>query len=417
MTTDQLSQYVKEQAMENPVIKLGDDPWSSESLRMDDSVFVYIRGSSPKSSAGEDERFDASRCCRKTIETLCDHLVLQLPAKGLSQKERVAFRYMAQSIDPNGYLDLEPEELSGLFGLTQDKAEGLMTLLRQMDPVGVGAHDLRDCLLIQLEKEHPENALARRIATDWLELLSKNQLSAIAGKCGADLASVKAAAELIRSLDPRPAGRFFETDAPYIIPDVSVEKVDCGYILKSNQQSQICLNIDEGYRGILGGESNDAAEYLDEKYRQAYFLKSCIENRHKTLMRVAREIFETQKMFFYRGEEYLKPLTLRQIADALGMHESTVSRAVRGKYIRCRWGVYELKYFFSNKLAPAADAAAQNPIALIKQLVASEPKDSPYSDRQLAELLAERGIAVSRRTVVKYRGKADIRSSSERKQY
>lgn len=134
-------------------------------------------------------------------------------------------------------------------------------------------------------------------------------------------------------------------------------------------------------------------------------------------MRVAREIFETQKMFFYRGEEYLKPLTLRQIADALGMHESTVSRAVRGKYIRCRWGVYELKYFFSNKLAPAADAAAQNPIALIKQLVASEPKDSPYSDRQLAELLAERGIAVSRRTVVKYRGKADIRSSSERKQY
>ena len=232
--------------MENPVIELGDDPWSSESLRMDDSVFVYIRGSSPKSSAGEDERFDASRCCRKTIETLCDHLVLQLPAKGLSQKERVAFRYMAQSIDPNGYLDLEPEELSGLFGLTQDKAEGLMTLLRQMDPVGVGAHDLRDCLLIQLEKEHPENALARRIATDWLELLSKNQLSAIAGKCGADLASVKAAAELIRSLDPRPAGRFFETDAPYIIPDVSVEKVDCGYILKSNQQSQICLNIDEG---------------------------------------------------------------------------------------------------------------------------------------------------------------------------
>lgn len=417
MTTEQLSQYIKEQAIENPVIELDDDPWSGDNLCMDDSVFVYIRGALSKNNCEEDKRVDASRYCRKTIETLCDYLVLQLPANGLSKMEKSAFRYLAQSLNPNGYLELKAEEICSLFGLARERAAWLISLLRKMEPAGIGAENLQDCILIQLERKYPKEELAREIAADYLELLSKNQISVIAGKCGKDIASVKAAVELIRGLDPRPAACFSERNAPYIIPDVSVEKADCGYILKSNTKSQICLNIDEGYRNIINNDSGEAAEYLEDKYRQAYFLKNCIENRHRTLMRVAKEIFEAQKMFFYRGEEYLRPLTLKQIAEKLEMHESTVSRAVRGKYIKCRWGVYEMKYFFSNKLTPEMDTQAQNPIAMIKQLVASEPRESPYSDQKLAELLVERGIVISRRTVAKYRTKTGIRSSAERKQY
>src|SRR5213596_841124 len=356
-----------------------------------------------------------------TQETLQQNLVGQLNQTALGTDDRKTAEMIIGNIDDNGFLQSTPEEMALNSGIQKEDFEKMLTLIQSFYPRGVGARDLRECLLIQLQREGKESSLEYKIISEHMEDLGKRRFPEIARRMGMSVEKVQECANDIARLNPRP-GQIFTTAPPnYVLPDVTVEKMDGEYQVILNGEQIPHLRISNTYKDIMaqGNNGSEVKDYIRDKIRSGKFLIRSIHQRQQTISNIAQQIVSRQQDFFEHGSSHLKPMTMKEIADAVGVHETTVSRAVSGKYMATPWGVFEMKYFFTPGYQTASGEAMSNTSVkdVILDLVKNENGNAPLSDMEIVEILRERGIPIARRTVAKYRTELNILPSNMRRKY
>src|SRR5438552_16741079 len=354
-------------------------------------------------------------------ETLQQNLVGQLNQSVLSASDRKTAELIIGNIDDNGFLQSTPEEMALNSGIPQEDFEKMLTLIQSFHPPGVGARDLRECLLIQLQREGKERSLEYKIIAEHMEDLGKRRFPEIARRMGISVEEVQEAANKIARLNPRPGQVFAAAPQNYVLPDVTVEKVDGDYQIILNNEQIPHLRISNIYKDIIAQDNNGAEvkDYIRDKIWNGKFLIRSIHQRQQTISNIAHQIVSRQRDFFEHGPSHLKPMTMGEIANAIGVHETTVSRAVSGKYMATPQGIFEMKYFFTPGYQTATGESMSNTSVkeAILDLVKHEPGSSPLSDHEIVEILTERGIPIARRTVAKYRTELNILPSHMRRKY
>jgi RNA polymerase sigma-54 factor len=356
-----------------------------------------------------------------TQETLQQNLTGQLNQAALNASDRKAAELIIGNIDDNGFLQGTLEEMTLNTGIPKEDFERMLGLIQSFYPQGVGARDLRECLLIQLEREGKQNSLEYKIISEHMEDLGKRRFPEIARRMGMSVEKVQECANNIARLNPRP-GQIFATAPPnYVLPDVTVEKMDGDYQVILNGEQIPHLRISNTYKDIMaqGGNGSEVKDYIRDKIRSGKFLIRSIHQRQQTISNIAHQIVSRQRDFFEHGTSHLKPMTMKEIADAVGVHETTVSRAVSGKYMATPQGVFEMKYFFTSGYQTASGESMSNTSVkeVILDLVKNEDGNGPLSDQEIVLILSERGIPIARRTVAKYRTELNILPSNMRRKY
>jgi RNA polymerase sigma-54 factor len=332
-------------------------------------------------------------------------------------------KYMVENLDAKGYLPVKLSDICSEMAITSDNAETALKILQSLDPQGIGARDLKECIRIQLYNLGNDDENIYKIVDDYLELLSENKYTDIAKLLKVTTSQVQKYADIIKNLEPKPSRGFYTGETvKYIIPDAYINKIDNQYFISMNEDVLPKLNINSLYKEIIKNEKDaEAVEYVKDKLNSAMFLIKSIEQRKNTVYRVLEEILSVQKEYFDIGEEYLKPMTLKIIASSLEMHESTISRAIREKYVSVNNGkIIKIKDLFTNGIASAVggdDISTINIKASIKEMVNNEEKKKPLSDQIICNRLNAEGMNISRRTVAKYREELEIKSSSKRKRF
>jgi RNA polymerase sigma-54 factor len=352
--------------------------------------------------------------------TLTDHLQWQLQLSRFTDEEHEAGTWVIGNLDEDGYLKISVEDISSETNLPVETVERVLRRIQQFDPVGVAARDLKECLLIQLEQMSPRDPLAEKIVSEHLSLLKNRNYPAIAKRLGVSLDRINRAASLISKLDPKPGKAFGGEVVQEIIPDVYVYKVEGDYVISLNDDGIPRLKVNALYRNILNG-SRLAVEgdrkYIQEKLRSALWLIRSIHQRQRTIYKVAKSIVKFQREFLDRGIQSLKPLVLRDVAEDIQMHESTISRVTHNKYVHTPQGIYELKFFFNAGITSTQGEtmASESVKNLVREIIAKEDPRKPYSDEKLVQILQGMNIHIARRTVSKYREMMKILSSNERR--
>ena len=355
-------------------------------------------------------------------ETLQDYLLLQLTFSDLKDRDKKIGRYLVEGIDDNGYLTVDTDQTAAAFGVKACTVERILKVIQGFEPVGVGARSLEECLLIQLEAKGFKDESLDYVIKNHLNDLAENKIQYIAKSIGLTVLQVQAMADLIRTLDPKPGMAYSSGEQiRYVVPDVIIEKEDDGYEIVTNDSTIPSLKVSSYYMNLVKNnkDDEDLQKYLNDKYNSALWLIKSIEQRKRTIFKVSEAVMKLQTEFLEKGEKYLKPMTLKQIADAVGVHESTVSRSINGKFIQTPRGVYEIKYFFSSGVGSGSgEGLSSNSIkTFIKEIIDGEDPKKPCSDQDMVEILSEKGIEISRRTVAKYRESMNILSSSKRRRY
>lgn len=355
-------------------------------------------------------------------ETLQDYLLLQLTFSDLKDRDKKIGRYLVEGIDDNGYLTVDTDQTAAAFGVKACTVERILKVIQGFEPVGVGARSLEECLLIQLEAKGFKDESLDYVIKNHLNDLAENKIQYIAKSIGLTVLQVQAMADLIRTLDPKPGMAYSSGEQiRYVVPDVIIEKEDDGYEIVTNDSTIPSLKVSSYYVNLVKNnkDDEDLQKYLNDKYNSALWLIKSIEQRKRTIFKVSEAVMKLQTEFLEKGEKYLKPMTLKQIADAVGVHESTVSRSINGKFIQTPRGVYEIKYFFSSGVGSGSgEGLSSNSIkTFIKEIIDGEDPKKPCSDQDMVEILSEKGIEISRRTVAKYRESMNILSSSKRRRY
>jgi len=354
-------------------------------------------------------------------ETLQRHLWEQLNTADVNKSQREAAELIIGNMDDLGFLQASLEEISQNTGHPLGELEEMLSLIQTFHPVGVGARDLRECLLIQLRRLGKEHSLEHQIVDEHLEDLGRKRLPELARRLGVSVEQVQRAANFISTLDPKPGQIFTSDPNNYVLPDVSVDKVGEDYTVSLNSDQVPHLRISKTYKDLMtqGANGTEVRDYIREKIRSGKFLIKSIHQRQQTILNIANEIVKRQNEFLENGSAFLKPMTMVQIAEAVGVHETTVSRAISGKYMATPQGVFEMKYFFTPGYQTAAGAALSNTSVkeAISDLVRNEDARNPLSDKEIVEILSDRGIPIARRTVAKYRAELNILPSNLRKQY
>ncbi len=356
-------------------------------------------------------------------ESLCDHLRWQLGFTELPEHERSVAALIIGNLDERGYLIESLEAIAENGELELDRVVKVLESVKSFDPVGVAARDLRECLLIQLRHLGIQDLLVHKLIEKYLELLQRKDYRGIARAEDVTVEAVAAAADAIAGLDPLPGRAFFDEDPIYITPDIYVHKVGDEYHVVLNEDGMPRLKVSQVYRRVLAqqsGESKETREYVREKLRSAQWLIKSIHQRQRTIVRVMESIIRFQREFFDHGSQHLRPLNLRDVAEDIGMHESTVSRVTTNKYAQTSHGVFELKFFFNSSIQTGdGDAIASESVKeKIRRMISAEDARRPFSDQKIAQLLAEReSIHIARRTVTKYRETMRILSSTARKRF
>ncbi len=352
-------------------------------------------------------------------ETLHEYLVSQIRMLDLSKVDEQILQYVIGNIDKDGYLCATHEEVADACKCSVDDVERALSHFRTVDPKGVGARDLKECLLIQLDDLGLSDSLAAKIVRDHLDKVESRKFEHIvkAEKCGMD--QIQRALTVIRDLEPKP-GRPFEDDTVrYAIPDIYVYKVGNEYVVSLNEDGLPKLRINPYYLDLLkqdAGDGNQNKNYLNERLKAATFLIKSIHQRQQTIVKVTQSIIKFQREFLDFGIQRLKPLTLRDVAEDIGMHESTVSRVTTNKYVHTPQGVFELKYFFTTGIRTLEGDVSSSTIKdKIKKIIEAESSDNPVSDQQIVEMLKAENVIIARRTVAKYRESLGLLSSSRRK--
>ena len=435
MGSQELLEYIQDQVQENPVLEMeekygkGDDTAvlqrKLEWLESTDAQNRYYH----QQDTEDDEKDPISNygTVDEREENLYLYVLSQLEVMDLEPELLPVGRFLVESLNQNGWLDESVEDLEEELGKPVEEVAKALAAVQSLEPAGVGARNLSECLVLQLQRRHEDSELAIRIARDYLDPLSKSRYGLIAKSLGVCQEEVRTACDLIRTLNPRPGGGFAAREnLVYINPDLFVVNFPDHFELLTNDYFFPTLNVSSYYcRMLKSTEDNEVKDYLMGKVRQAKWVVHSIEQRRSTLLRCAECILELQEEFFRRGPGHLKPMCLADIAQKVGVHESTVSRTVRDKYLQCASGVYPLSYFFSRSLgAPAARPGTEENTsspdfakALLKKLIGGEDKHKPLSDQKLCERMAREGCELSRRTVAKYRDELGIPSTTGRKQY
>ncbi|HAG9888816.1 TPA: RNA polymerase factor sigma-54 [Escherichia coli] len=396
-----------------------------EELPLDASWDTIYTAGTPSGTSGDYIDDELPVYQGETTQTLQDYLMWQVELTPFSDTDRAIATSIVDAVDDTGYLTVPLEDILESMGdeeIDIDEVEAVLKRIQRFDPVGVAAKDLRDCLLIQLsqfDKTTPWLEEARLIISDHLDLLANHDFRTLMRVTRLKEDVLKEAVNLIQSLDPRP-GQSIQTGEPeYVIPDVLVRKHNGHWTVELNSDSIPRLQINQHYASMCNNARNDGdSQFIRSNLQDAKWLIKSLESRNDTLLRVSRCIVEQQQAFFEQGEEYMKPMVLADIAQAVEMHESTISRVTTQKYLHSPRGIFELKYFFSSHVNTEGGGEASSTAirALVKKLIAAENPAKPLSDSKLTSLLSEQGIMVARRTVAKYREYLSIPPSNQRKQ-
>jgi len=376
-------------------------------------------GSSATPADYDDEKRPSLESMLVRAQSLTEHLLWQLQMNALDEREKAVTGLLIGNMDKDGYLQLQVEEIAFQSGEDFEVVERALQRIHELDPPGVGARDLRECLLLQLRAQGLEGGLAARVVRDHLTLLEGKRFDKIAKELGVAVDEVVAAASHIATLEPKPGRNFGEGDVRYITPDVFVYKVGEEYVVTLNEEGLPRLRVSSYYRQVLGGQGgSDAKKYIQDKMRAAAWLIKSIQQRQRTLFMVTSSIVKFQREFLDRGIAHLKPLVLKDVALDIGMHESTVSRATANKYVHTAQGIFELKYFFTSSLnkTDGDEVSAESVKDRIRAIVMAEDARHPLSDQHIAEILAKETVDIARRTVAKYREIMGILPSSKRRQ-
>ena len=386
---------------------------------------VYDAGGSG-AAAGPNNDLRGLELQGTSTESLNDHLVWQMGLTPFSETDRAIAAAIVDAIDEDGYLTVSIEDIHQGLGeeleVELDEVEAVLHHIQSFDPPGVGARDLRECLLIQLQQlpdDVPWLAQAKQLVDEYLATLGSRDYAQLIRRLKLSEAELQNVIELIQSLNPRPGGAVASSQAEYVIPDVIVRKHEGTWRVELNDEAMPRLRINKHYAGMIrrADNSNDNT-YLKGQLQEARWFMKSLQSRHETLLKVASCIVERQRGFLEHGEEAMKALVLHDVAEVVGMHESTISRVTTKKYMWTPRGIFELKYFFSSHVSTAEGGVCSATAirALIKKLIAAENRRKPLSDSKIAAILCDQGINVARRTVAKYREAMAIPPSNERKQ-
>jgi len=353
-------------------------------------------------------------------QSLNEHLSWQLQMSAFSSKEMRVGELIIGNLSPDGYLREPPLiEIAEAAEVNVETAESVLGRIQGFDPVGVAARDLTECLMIQAKQLGEDTEVLRAMVTTQLSELQRRNYEAIAKALDEPLEEIIETAKVILNLDPKPGRQYSSEEPYYITPDVFVYKIGGEYYVTSNDDGLPKLRISKYYRRALAEGGEKARQYVQGKLRSAQWLIRSIQQRQRTIIRVTESIVKFQREFFDKGIGFLKPMVLRDVADDVEMHESTISRVTTNKYVYTSQGIFELKFFFNSGIARTngQDVASETVKDKIRKLVAAEDTKKPYSDKKLVELLREDGIDIARRTIAKYREQLGILSSSKRKRY
>jgi len=391
--------------------------------KLDEEWRDYMAQSSSYSgrSAEDEERRQFFFDSLVKEETLQQHLLEQLESNGIADEDRKIAELIIGNIDERGFLQSSPEEIANNTGMDAADIARVLEVVQTFHPVGVASRDLRECLLIQLKRLGKEQSLEFRIVDRFIDDLGKRRFPEIARRLSTTAEQVQRAANFIATLDPRPGQIFASDPNNYVLPDVTVEKIGGEWVISLNGEQIPHLRISNTYKDLMSSDRNgaDVREYIRDKIRSGKFLIKSIHQRQQTISNIAHQIIDRQKEFLEHGPSALKPLTMVQIADVVGVHETTVSRAISGKYMATPHGVFDMKYFFTPGYQTADGESMSNTSVkgTIAEMVKAEDGRNPLSDKEIVELLSQRGIPIARRTVAKYRNELNILPSNMRKTY
>lgn len=408
------SDVIKNQEMPDdlPVDSSWDDTYSSH---------TPTSGTAPsgKSFDGDYEVYQGS-----TSDSLHDHLLWQMQLSRFSEEDTVIAEAIIESIDDKGYLTADIDDLMEAIAnpdVGEDEVLMVLKRVQQLDPIGVGARGVSECLAIQLralDDDTSYKATALSLVTDHMDLLGNRDFRALQQRLKLSQDELRETMRLIQRLNPYPGEHIAPQPVEYVIPDVAVTQKSGRWVVELNPDSVPKLRVNEDYAALSKAARSSAdSQYIKHHTQEARWFIRSLESRNETLLKVAHCIVQRQQGFFQHGEEAMKPMVLNDIAEAVEMHESTISRVTTQKYLHCPRGVFELKYFFSSHVSTETGGECSSTAirALIKKIVAAETRSKPLSDSKIAELIAEQGIKVARRTIAKYRESLNIPSSSQRK--
>lgn len=350
--------------------------------------------------------------------SLESHLYWQLHLSELNTRERKIGEIIISSLGPSGYLEFFPEEIAENYSYTTQEVEEVLKRVQFFDPVGMATRSLSECLLRQLENLGLDNSATRTLIDEHLEDLEENNLQHLSSKLDIPSQELKEYIDIIKNLDPRPGNSFGPGETFYISPDAYIYKYHEEFVIMLNEEGLPDLHLNEYYKNELNNTWGETRDYLQEQLREAVWLMKSIYQRQKTLYKVVESILKSQREFFEYGVNYLRPMVLKDVAEDIEMHESTVSRITTNKYLATPFGTFELKYFFNSglRLSHGGQVASESVKSLIKRLITEEDPNKPLSDKKLVNLLKENlQVYIARRTVAKYREALGIPSSTKRK--
>ena len=440
MTTLELAELLNQEMVENPMLEEvpaeepvpeqaatqeAEKPKDQKDETWDDADYEYFfgeyldEGYRPRQPQ-EVKELPPIENTLSTKSSLADHLMWQLNLQTTDELIREIGAAIIGNIDEDGYLVASVDEIAGLGDWDIADVERALEHVQRFDPIGVGARDPQECLLLQIRHMGLAGGPAETLVRDHLPRLSNQKIPELAKAIGCEPEEVKAHIEFIKHLDPKPGARYSPPDTQYVIPDVYVIKTDEGYKAVLNEDGLPQLRISPVYRRLLdkGGEASDETRaYVKDKFRSALWLLKSVDQRQKTIVKVATSIINFQHGFLDHGIEHLRPLVLRDVANDIGMHESTVSRVVNNKYMHTPQGVYEMKFFFHSGISSSYGEHVSSVTIKqrIKKIVEGEDQRRPLSDSKIMNILQKEGLALARRTIAKYREELKIPTSNQRK--
>ena len=438
----ELSRYVEQQLQENPLLELRDDDGEKnfelvdkdntdagveEKKEYDLDWELYFQDSSDLGFSRQERYREQPEYSYENYlfraPTLSEYLLSQLYLSPCTNGDRAVAEYLIGNIDDQGYVRVSLEEVAARMKVSQAEAAMVLSLIQSFDPPGVGARDLSECLMIQYGLLGIDNEIVKELIENHLEDLAKGKISRIAHELGVAVQDVQKAADILKTLDPKP-GRNFSSlnDNRYIVPDVVVEKVEGEYVILVNDVIAPRIMINSTYRSVLSKDKkcdSQTRRFVESKLNAAAWLLRSIEQRRRTLYKVANCLADMQRDFLDCGIKYLKPLNLKNVAEKVGLHESTISRATSNKYIQTPQGVFEMKHFFSTGLNNSAGSTTSSECIkkMLQEMVAGEDSRAPLNDQKISEIFKQKGIKISRRTVAKYRDELNIPAIGKRKRY
>jgi RNA polymerase sigma-54 factor len=444
MTTLELAELLTQEMVENPMLEevTAEDP-AQEAAQTPEQLEAEKKKKEDKEDSWDDQDFeyffgeyldDGYRPRQpqevkelppientlSTKSSLADHLMWQLNLQASDPALRDVCAAVIGNINNDGYLVASVNEIAGLGSWDDSVVERALEHVQSFDPIGVGARDLQECLMLQLKHLGLLGTPVETLVRDHLRLLQNNRIPELARALGLEPEEIKTHIEFIKNLDPRPGSRYSPADSQYVIPDVYIVKTDDGYRAVLNEDGLPQLRISPVYRRLLdkgGDASAETRAYVKDKFRSALWLLKSVDQRQKTIVKVATSLINFQRGFLDHGIEHLRPLVLRDVANDIGMHESTVSRVVNNKYMHTPQGVYELKFFFHSGInsSMGENVSSVTIKQRIKKIIEAEDQRRPLSDSKIMNILQREGLVLARRTIAKYREELKIQTSNQRK--